>query len=144
TSTVSQKLNNTLESKALENNLKYLAAPVSGGVVGSINRTLTFMIGGKETVYDEVEDVLHHLGENIFHVGEKIDSRTTIKLINNLLIGFYTAGVSEALHIANKQGINLDSLFEILNVRYSQSIIYEYRYNNYINNYIYETVISEI
>src|SRR5699024_6917156 len=77
TSTVSQKLNNTLESKALENNLKYLAAPVSGGVVGSINRTLTFMIGGKETVYDEVEDVLHHLGENIFHVGEKIDSGTT-------------------------------------------------------------------
>lgn len=142
TSTVSPKLNNTLESKALENNLKYLAAPVSGGVVGSVNRTLTFMIGGKETVYDEVEDVLHHLGENIFHVGEKIDSGTTIKLINNLLIGFYTAGVSEALHIANKQGINLDSLFEMLNVSYGQCRIYDRNYNTFIKDENYEPGFS--
>ncbi len=43
------------------------------------------------------------LGANIFHVSEQIDSGTTVKLINNLLIGFYTAGVSEALTLAKKE-----------------------------------------
>src|SRR5699024_12057658 len=86
----------------------------------------------------------HHLGENIFHVGEKIDSGTTIKLINNLLIGFYTAGVSEALHIANKQGINLDSLFEMLNVSYGQCRIYDRNYNTFIKDENYKTGYSMI
>src|SRR5699024_11085197 len=93
-------------------------------------------------VYDEVEDVLHHLGENIFHVGEKIDRGTTIKLINNLLIGFYTAGVSEALHIANKQGINLDSLFEMLNVSYGKCRIYDRNYNTFIKDENYDPGFS--
>lgn len=134
TSTVSPTLNNILEKKAAANNIPFLAAPVSGGVVGSVNRTLTFMVGGKKAAYDQVKDVLNHLGENVFHVGEGIDSGTTVKLINNLLIGFYTAGVSEALHIANKQDINLDALFEMLNVSYGQSRIYDRNYNTFIKD----------
>lgn len=142
TSTVSPTLNNVLEKKAEANNISFLAAPVSGGVVGSVNRTLTFMVGGKKGTYDQVKDVLNHLGENIFHVGEGIDSGTTVKLINNLLIGFYTAGVSEALHIANKQGINLDALFEMLNVSYGQSRIYDRNYNTFIKDENYEPGFS--
>ena len=65
------------------------------------------------------------MGENIFHVNENIDSGTNTKLINNLLIGFYTAGVSEALHLAKNSNLDLDQLFEMLNVSYGQSRIYE-------------------
>lgn len=142
TSTVSPSLNNELKTEAEANNIPFLAAPVSGGVVGSVNRTLTFMVGGKKETYDQVKDVLEHLGENIFHVGEAIDSGTTVKLINNLLIGFYTAGVSEALHIANKQGIDLDILFEMLNVSYGQSRIYDRNYNTFIKDDNYEPGFS--
>lgn len=142
TSTVSPKLNNQLEKKAAANDVSFLAAPVSGGVVGSVNRTLTFMVGGKKAAYEQVKDVLNYLGENVFHVGEGIDSGTTVKLINNLLIGFYTAGVSEALHIANKQDLNLDALFEMLNVSYGQSRIYDRNYNTFIREDNYEPGFS--
>lgn len=142
TSTVSPTLNDSLKKEAEASKNHFLAAPVSGGVVGAENRTLTFMVGGSENLFNQVEDVLHDLGENIFHVGEAIDSGTTVKLINNLLIGFYTAGVSEALHIANKQGIDLDLLFEMLNVSYGQSRIYDRNYNTFIKDKNYEPGFS--
>lgn len=142
TSTVSPTLNTKLKDAAEKNNIDFLAAPVSGGVIGAEQRTLTFMVGGKKAVFDKVEDVLNHLGANIFHVGESIESGTTVKLINNLLIGFYTAGVAEALHIANKQGIDLDVLYEMLNVSYGQSRIYDRNYNTFIKNNNYEPGFS--
>lgn len=131
TSTVSPELNQKVAQTAIENNIEFLAAPVSGGVIGAVNRTLTFMVGGPKNVHEKVLPVFNALGENIFHVDEQIDSGTTVKLINNLLIGFYTAGVAEALHIANKQNIDLDRLFDMLNVSYGQSRIYERNYKSF-------------
>ncbi|MGR5905104.1 NAD-binding protein [Bacillus paranthracis] len=55
-----------------------------------------------------------------------------LKLINNLLIGFYTAGVSEALTLAKKNNMDLDKMFDILNVSYGQSRIYERNYKSFI------------
>lgn len=46
------------------------------------------MVGGSKEVYEKAESIMAVLGANIFHVSEQIDSGTTVKLINNLLIGF--------------------------------------------------------
>lgn len=132
TSTVAPELNNEIAVAAKRKGIDFVAAPVSGGVIGAENQTLTIMVGGPKKVYEEILPVLNVLGENIFHVDEQVDSGTTVKLINNLLIGFYTAGVSEALHIANKKNIDLDDLFSMLNVSYGQSRIYERNYKSFI------------
>lgn len=132
TSTVSPDLNVEIAKVCTENSLDFLAAPVSGGVIGAVNQTLTVMVGGPKQIYEQVLPVFQVLGENIFHVDEQIDSGTTVKLINNLLIGFYTAGVSEALQLANKKNLDLDELFSMLNVSYGQSRIYERNYNSFI------------
>ena len=138
TSTVSPDLNEKIEKAALEKELAFLAAPVSGGVIGAINRTLTFMIGGPKQAFEKALPVINELGENIFHVSEKIDSGTAAKLINNLLIGFYTAGVSEALNLAKQSGLDLEKLYDILNVSYGQSRIYERNYKSFIAKEDYE------
>lgn len=137
TSTVAPEVNQKLEKAANKQGVAFLAAPVSGGVIGAVNKTLTFMVGGSKETYEKVKDALNVMGANLFHVSERIDSGMTVKLINNLLIGFYTAGVGEALHIANKQGIDLDVLYDMLEVSYGQSRIYERNYKEYIreNNY---------
>ena len=142
TSTVAPELNNRIAEAAKQKKIDFLAAPVSGGVIGAVNRTLTVMVGGSKEVYERVLPVFNLLGENIFHVNEQIDSGTTVKLINNLLIGFYTAGVSEALHIANKKNINLDDLFSMLNVSYGQSRIYERNYKSFISKEDYSPGFS--
>lgn len=132
TSTVAPELNQKIAEVAKEKGVLFLAAPVSGGVIGAINRTLTFMVGGSKEVFEKVKPEMDVMGANIFHVSESIDSGTTVKLINNLLIGFYTAGVSEALHIAKKQNIDLDELYDMLSVSYGQSRIYERNYKEFI------------
>ena len=83
-STVKQTVRGSCKGKES----RLLAAPVSGGVIGAENRTLTFMVGGSKEVYEKAESIMAVLGANIFHVSEQIDSGTTVKLINNLLIGF--------------------------------------------------------
>ncbi|WP_313949164.1 MULTISPECIES: NAD(P)-dependent oxidoreductase [unclassified Bacillus cereus group] len=138
TSTVAPQLNKKIAEFANEKKVDFLAAPVSGGVIGAENRTLTFMVGGSKEVYEKALPVMKVLGANIFHVSEQIDSGTTVKLINNLLIGFYTAGVSEALILAKKNHMDLDKMFDILNVSYGQSRIYERNYKSFIAPENYE------
>ncbi|MGM0866584.1 MAG: NAD(P)-dependent oxidoreductase [Bacillota bacterium] len=142
TSTVAPELNSRIEEAAKKKGVEFLAAPVSGGVVGAVNRTLTFMVGGVRAVFDKALPVFNAMGENIFHVSEKIDSGTNTKLINNLLIGFYTAGVSEALHLAKNSDLDLEKLFEMLNVSYGQSRIYERNYKSFIADDTYEPGFS--
>ena len=132
TSTVAPQLNKKLAEVANAKKIDFLAAPVSGGVIGAENRTLTFMVGGPKEVFEKGLPVMEVLGANIFHVSEQIDSGTTVKLINNLLIGFYTAGVSEALTLAKKNNMDLNKMFDILNVSYGQSRIYERNYKSFI------------
>lgn len=142
TSTVAPELNSRIEKAAKKKGVEFLAAPVSGGVVGAVNRTLTFMVGGVRSAFDKALPVFNAMGENIFHVSEKIDSGTNTKLINNLLIGFYTAGVSEALHLAKNSDLDLEKLFEMLNVSYGQSRIYERNYKSFIADDTYEPGFS--
>lgn len=137
-STVAPDVNGKIFAAAEQQGIDFLAAPVSGGVIGAVNRTLTFMIGGPQNVYERIRPVVNVLGKNIFHVNEQIDSGTKVKLINNLLIGFYTAGVSEALNLAKQSGIDLDQLFEMLDVSYGQSRIYERHYKEFIAEENYE------
>ncbi|MGG4446551.1 NAD(P)-dependent oxidoreductase [Brevibacillus porteri] len=134
TSTVAPEINHTIEEAAGSKGIDFLAAPVSGGVIGAVNRTLTFMVGGPKSAFERSLPILNVLGANVFHVSEQIDSGTATKLINNLLIGFYTAGVAEALTLAKHSNLDLEKLFDILNVSYGQSRIYERNYKSFIAN----------
>ncbi len=132
TSTVSPELNRRLDQACKEHGIRYLGAPVSGGVIGAINATLTFMIGGEEDYYKECLPILNVLGANIFRVGESADSGTVIKLINNLMIGFYTQAVGEAINLGEKMGLGAEQMYDILSVSYGQSRIYDRNYKEYI------------
>ncbi len=132
TSTVSPELNKRLDEACAEKGIKYLGAPVSGGVIGAIKATLTFMVGGNKAYFDEVLPLLNVVGKNHFHVGESADSGTIIKLINNLMIGFYTQAVGEAITLGEKKGLDPEQMYEILSVSYGQSRIYERNYKEYI------------
>ena len=142
TSTVSTELNCRLEKACAEHGVKYLGAPVSGGVIGAVNGTLTFMVGGATEVLTVVRPLLEILGANIFHVGNGADSGTIIKLINNLMIGFYTQAVGEALLLGEKMGLDPDNMYEMLNVSYGQSRIYDRNYKEYIKEEDFEPGFS--
>lgn len=141
-STVNPELNDSLHKKAQSLGLRYLGAPVSGGVIGAINATLTIMIGGEEKDYQSGVGIFEIVGKNIFHLGTSPSVGTRIKLLNNLMIGFYTQAVAETIVLGESMGVAADTLYEVLSNSYGQSRIYERNYLEYMKNENYEPGFS--
>lgn len=137
TSTVSASINEKIYSVCRDKGLRYLAAPVSGGVIGAENATLTIMVGGPKTYFDAAYPIFSILGKNIFHNGENPSSGTIVKLLNNLMVGFYNQAIAEVVSLGGQKGINLDMVYDNLSVSYGQSRMYERNYKQFIckNNF---------
>jgi 2-hydroxy-3-oxopropionate reductase len=85
-----------------------LDAPVSGGEIGAINATLSIMVGGNGEALARVRPILECMGtpERIVHVGEESGAGQVCKVCNQIAIGGALAGVSEALAVARKAGVD--------------------------------------
>jgi 2-hydroxy-3-oxopropionate reductase len=85
----------------------FLDAPVSGGEIGAIDGTLTFMIGGDEDSIEAVRPLLAAMGhpDRIVHIGES-GAGQICKACNQMVIGGTLAVVSEAIALARKAGVD--------------------------------------
>jgi 3-hydroxyisobutyrate dehydrogenase-like beta-hydroxyacid dehydrogenase len=85
----------------------YLDAPVSGGEIGAIEGTLTFMIGGDAAALAKVRPLLAHMGkeDRIVHVGPS-GAGQICKACNQLVIGGTMLAVAEAMALARKAGVD--------------------------------------
>jgi 2-hydroxy-3-oxopropionate reductase len=85
-----------------------LDAPVSGGEVGAIGGTLSIMVGGDEAAFTRARPVLARMGhaERIVHIGSAPGSGQVCKICNQVAIAGALAGVSEALALARKSGVD--------------------------------------
>ena len=80
-----------------------LDAPVTGGIAGAENGTLTIMVGGEPPVLDRVAPVLNCLGTNIVYMGGP-GAGQTAKACNQLALLVTAEGVAEALALARRWG----------------------------------------
>ena len=85
-----------------------LDAPVSGGEIGAVNATLSIMVGGDAAAFARVRPVLECMGnpERIVHIGSEPGSGQLCKICNQVAIGGALAGVSEAMALARKAGVD--------------------------------------
>jgi len=103
----------TAESSA-KKGVDFVDAPVSGGVTGAQNATLTFMVGGSEKALERVRPVLSLMGKNIVHCGPN-SSGQVAKLCNNLILAISMVGVSEGMNMGIKMGMDPKKLAAIVN-----------------------------
>lgn len=89
-------------------------APVSGGTGGAAAGTLTFMVGGSESAYNQVKPVLSAMGKNIVHCGDTGTGQVA-KICNNLVLGITMAGVAESMALGEALGIDPKILGGIMN-----------------------------
>ena len=85
-----------------------LDAPVSGGEIGAINAQLSIMVGGDPDALARARPVLACMGhaDRIVHIGAEPGSGQICKVCNQMAIGGALAGVSEALAVARKAGVD--------------------------------------
>lgn len=89
-----------------------LDAPVSGGVAGAEQGTLTFMVGGGEGAFAAAQPYLEIMGKTAVHAGPAGNGQVA-KACNNMVLGISMLAISEAFNLAEKQGLDPKKLFEI-------------------------------
>lgn len=82
---------------------EYLDAPVSGGEIGAQQGTLTIMVGGKESVFNDIKPLFELMGKNITLVGD-CGAGQTCKVANQIIVALNIEAVSEALLFASRAG----------------------------------------
>ena len=98
-STIGPKAAQAIAQKLQPYGLHYLDAPVSGGDVGAQNGTLTIMVGGEQSHYEQSLPIFEALGKNITHCGP-VGSGQAVKLCNQVLCAVHMVAVCEASELA--------------------------------------------
>ena len=101
-----------------------LDAPVSGGEPKAIDGTLAIMVGGKQEAFDTVKDILTKMGSSVTRVGD-IGSGNIAKLSNQIMVAANIAGMSEALTLAAKAGVNPEVVFQAVRKGLAGSTVLE-------------------
>ena len=107
-----------------EKGIKVLDAPVSGGVTGAQEGTLTIFGAGNKVAFDKVEDILKCLGTNIFYIGD-VGKGKVLKSINNMMSSINTLATIEGFQIARKHGIDFDIMQEVIKTSSGNSVAFE-------------------
>lgn len=96
-----------------------LDAPVSGGISGAAQATLTFMAGGEQSAFDAAKPLLEAMGKRIVHCGGP-GAGQAAKICNNMLLGISMIGACEAFALGEKLGLSHQALFDVVSTSSGQ------------------------
>lgn len=96
-----------------EKGIEMLDAPVSGGEPKAIDGTLSFMVGGKQEIFDKHKPILEAMGTSVVRCGD-VGAGNTTKLANQIIVACNIQAVAEALVLAQKAGVDPQLVFEAI------------------------------
>lgn len=111
--TVSALVTAELYAVAADQGLPFVDAPISGGQAGAENGVLSIMCGGDQPAYDAVEPILSIYSKICRRIGESGAGQKT-KMCNQIAIAGLVQGLSEALHFAEKSGLDGRAVVEVI------------------------------
>ena len=112
-STIDVNTSKTLHDLALSNKISLLDAPVSGGTIGALNGTLTFMVGGNKDTFDKMLPIFKLMGSKSVFCGAAGSGQAT-KLCNNMLLAITMIGVGESFNMAKNLQLDMNILYEVI------------------------------
>ena len=111
--TVSATVTSELFAIAAQKGVGFIDAPVSGGQAGAENGQLSIMCGGVQSQYDTAEKIITTYAKLCRRLGDSGAGQMT-KMCNQIAIAGLVQGLSEALHFAQKAGLDGESVVEVI------------------------------
>lgn len=111
--TVSAAVTRELHDAAAQNGIAFVDAPVSGGQAGAENGALSIMCGGAADSYAAAEAVIAAYAKLCRRIGDSGAGQMT-KMCNQIAIAGLVQGLSEALHFAQKAGLDGRAVVEVI------------------------------
>jgi 3-hydroxyisobutyrate dehydrogenase-like beta-hydroxyacid dehydrogenase len=94
--------------------IEFLDAPCTGSKAGAEGGTLTFMIGGKQEVFNHTRPFFESMGKVLYYCG-KSGMGLRAKLTQNLILGNLLQAFNEGLVLSTKAGVDPALMLDILN-----------------------------
>ena len=111
--TVSETVTKELYQAAQATGLHFVDAPISGGQAGAENGVLSVMCGGDAGPYQRAEPIIQIYSKICRRIGESGAGQLT-KMCNQIAIGGLVQALSEALHFAEKAGLDGRAVVEVI------------------------------
>jgi 3-hydroxyisobutyrate dehydrogenase len=111
--TVSETVTKELYQAAQATGLHFVDAPISGGQAGAENGVLSVMCGGDADPYQRAEPIIQIYSKICRRIGESGAGQLT-KMCNQIAIGGLVQALSEALHFAEKAGLDGRAVVEVI------------------------------
>ena len=112
-SSISPVVSKEIAAALAEKGVEMLDAPVSGGEPNAIDGTLSFMVGGKQAVFDRCKDILGAMGASVTRCGE-VGAGNTTKLANQIIVACNIQAVAEAFTLAQKAGVDPEVVYKAI------------------------------
>lgn len=109
------RLTGELSAAAADRKASFVDAPVSGGVKGAREGSLTIMVGASRDALNRARPLLEVLGTRIVHVGDQPGLGDLAKTVNNMLSAANLAAAAEGLALGISGGLEPARLLEVLN-----------------------------
>lgn len=118
--TASAHIARELHAAAKQRGAGALDAPVSGGQSGAEGGTLTVMAGGDEPDFAKAAPVIDAYAQTVNLIGPSGAGQLT-KMINQICIGGLIEGLAEALHFAERAGLDTEKVIDTISKGAAQS-----------------------
>jgi 3-hydroxyisobutyrate dehydrogenase len=118
--TVSPAIARRIADEAEQRGVLALDAPVSGGQAGAENGKLAIMCGGSAAAMTTAHPIIEAYAARIVHVGGPGAGQAT-KAVNQVAIAGVLQGLSEAVRLAQAEGLDLDKVLEAISGGAAQS-----------------------
>lgn len=112
-SSIAPQASRECEAAARAAGLRMIDAPVSGGEPKAVDGTLSIMCGGERADFDEAYPMLMKMGASAILCGP-IGAGNVTKLCNQIIVAVNIAGMSEALTLAAKAGVDPETVFQAI------------------------------
>lgn len=119
-STVDIETSQWCHDQAQQRGLRFVDAPVSGGISGAEHATLAFMLGGRPSDIDEAKRFLEPLAGKMFSAGGPT-SGTAAKIVNNLMLHINLLANSEGSQLAERLGLDPKVFHDIVSASSGRS-----------------------
>ena len=132
--TVSALVTKELFNIANEMGFDFIDAPISGGQAGAENGMLSIMCGGDQQAFDRAKPILEIYSKICKRIGESGAGQQT-KMCNQIAIAGLVQGLSEALHFAEKAGLDGRNVVEVISQGAAGSWQMENRFETMLDDY---------
>ena len=131
--TASARLAVEVYNEARKHEINFLDAPLSGGQAGAESGQLTIMVGGDREVFDKVLPVMDCYAKACTLIGEA-GSGQKAKMVNQICIASLIQGLSEALHFAKRENLDIAAVMGAISKGAAQSWQMENRWQTMIDD----------